>query len=125
MKDILEKHRIVKGPYASKPGSDYGAFFIPFKFSKTPLKVICGPMSSETWQHVSVSLPDRCPTWDEMCFIKDLFWDEEHTVMQLHPPKSEWISNAKYCLHLWRYIGGEIPMPPAIMVGIKELGELS
>ena len=25
------------------------------------------------WDHVSVSLADRCPTWAEMCFIKDLF----------------------------------------------------
>ncbi len=24
------------------------------------------------WEHVSVSLPRRCPTWDEMCLIKDI-----------------------------------------------------
>ena len=25
------------------------------------------------WEHVSVSLQNRCPTWDEMCRIKDIF----------------------------------------------------
>ncbi len=46
------------------------------------------------WDHVSVSTTERCPNWPEMCFIKDLFFDEEETVMQLHPPRSQWINNA-------------------------------
>lgn len=25
------------------------------------------------WEHVSVSLKHRCPNWEEMCMIKDLF----------------------------------------------------
>ena len=38
------------------------------------------------WEHVSVSLPgqSRCPRWDEMCFIKDLFWAEDECVVQYH-----------------------------------------
>jgi hypothetical protein len=37
------------------------------------------------WEHISVSLPNRCPNWREMCFIKSLFWDEEDVVIQYHP----------------------------------------
>lgn len=71
------------------------------------------------WEHVSVSLPDRCPTWEELCAVKNLFWDEDDCVMQLHPPKSDYVNNHSYCLHLWRPIGIEIPVPPSWMVGVK------
>lgn len=69
------------------------------------------------WEHVSVSTRGRCPTWDEMCYVKNLFWSEEETVVQYHPPKSEYVNMAKTCLHLWRY-KGEMPMPGKWMVGI-------
>jgi len=62
-------------------------------------------------------LKNRCPRWDEMCFVKDLFWDAEETVMQLHPPKSMWINNHPFCLHLFRPLNETIPLPPPISVG--------
>lgn len=40
------------------------------------------------WEHVSVSLSNRCPTWEEMCMVKDIFWGEDECVIQFHPPKS-------------------------------------
>lgn len=69
------------------------------------------------WEHVSVSLKNRCPNWEEMNFIKGLFWDEEDTVIQYHPPKSEYVNRHPYCLHLWRPVGVEIPRPDRVMVG--------
>jgi hypothetical protein len=75
-------------------------------------------------QNVTV-VTNRPPNWEEMCFVKDLFWDTEEAVMQLHPPKSRWINNHNYCLHLWRPTNQEIPLPPDETVGKKELGELS
>ena len=61
----------------------------------------------------------RCPNWGEMCFIKEGFFDEEDTVMQIHPPKSEWISTHPYCLHLWKPNDGrEIPRPQGELIGI-------
>jgi len=72
------------------------------------------------FEHVSVSLnKKRCPTWEEMCMVKDLFWDEGACVIQYHPPKSEYVNNHPYVLHLWRPIGVSIPMPDSIMVGFK------
>jgi len=71
------------------------------------------------WEHVSISLQNRCPNWIEMCFVKNLFWDEEEAVMQLHPPKSDYVNIAKTCLHLWKPINAQIPLPPSIMVGPK------
>lgn len=62
---------------------------------------------------------ERCPTWEEMCFVKSLFWDDNEAVMQLHPPKSDWVNNHPYCLHLWKPNNQQIPLPPSIMVGNK------
>ena len=67
------------------------------------------------WDHVSVSLCNqkRCPTWEEMCAIKDMFFGPEEAVVQYHPPESMYVNNHPYCLHLWRpNSGAEIPMPP-------------
>lgn len=88
------------------------------------------------WQHVSITLTrtkqvpfrfshlpkrqesvERCPTWEEMSYIKSLFWDDTETVMQLHPPKSEHVNCHPYCLHLWKPDNIEIPLPDSLMVG--------
>ena len=62
-----------------------------------------------TWEHVSVSLKHRIPTWQELKFIKMLFWDPEDEVLQFFPPQSEYINFHKNCLHLWRPINVDLP----------------
>lgn len=37
------------------------------------------------WEHVSVAFANRTPTWDEMSKVKDMFWNEDETVVQFHP----------------------------------------
>ena len=63
------------------------------------------------WEHVSVSTPTRCPTWEEMCKVKNLFWYEHETVLQFHPKTSEYVNNFPYCLHLWKH-KDEVKLPP-------------
>ena len=72
------------------------------------------------WEHVSVSLHDRTPTWEEMCRIKELFWGDEDRVVQFHPPRSEYVNNHPHCLHLWRPTGVTMPFPPPSYVGTIE-----
>lgn len=69
------------------------------------------------WEHVSVSLKRRCPTWEEMSMIKDIFWDDEECVVQYHPPKSQYVNRHPHCLHLWKKIGHEFETPPKILIG--------
>lgn len=64
------------------------------------------------WDHVSVSVANRCPTWDEMCFVKDLFFDLEDAVIQFHPPRSHYVNVHPNCLHLWRDHQNRIALPP-------------
>jgi hypothetical protein len=68
------------------------------------------------WDHVSVSLKNRCPTWEEMCYVKEIFFELEDCVIQFHPPKSDYKNAHPYCLHLWRCQEQEFPRPPSITV---------
>ena len=74
------------------------------------LRVIAS--TGEGWDHVSVSRRDRCPSWEEMEFVKRMFFKEDETAMQLHVPPSRHVNNHPYTLHLWRPQSAEIPTPP-------------
>lgn len=64
------------------------------------------------WDHVSVALKGRCPTWKEMCFIKNLFFEKKEVAVQYHPAESDYVNIHEYCLHLWRPQFIDIPTPP-------------
>lgn len=100
----INKYRVRNGPYKSDNTLGYtGAFCIPKKeYPNTVFTVIACENFDGGWDHVSVSLETRCPIWDEMCYIKDLFWDEEELIIQFHPPKSKHRSYHPYCLHMWK-----------------------
>lgn len=126
----LERCRVLNGPMASSRDDGAYGVFILFRERglKTELRIVASggdpaDTMSEGWEHVSVSTAVRCPTWDEMCTVKDLFWSEEEAVVQFHPPRSEYVNNHKFCLHLWKPPHAVI-LPPSIFVGVKSLGEL-
>lgn len=98
-----------------------GAFYIRQNASSDMMKVIAS--DGEGWDHVSVSCRFRTPTWDEMEWIKRMFFYDHETCMQLHVPPSDHISYAKYALHLWRPQNVDIPRPPDWMVGPREGGD--
>lgn len=65
------------------------------------------------WDHVSVTTKSgkRCPTWEEMCAIKDMFFMPDECVLQYHPAKEDYVNNHPCCLHLWKPQNFQIPMP--------------
>ena len=71
------------------------------------------------WDHVSVSLANRCPTWGEMSAVHRVCFRPHETAMQLHVPPAEHVDCHPYCLHLWRPTGRRraIPRPPKELVG--------
>jgi hypothetical protein len=131
MKDFAEaginRYRVRTGPMGSDDThGNQGMFVYPIR-PKVSAVIIADEGLSTGWEHVSVHvrqmnkrgrLIERTPTWDEMCAIKDLFWDAEDTVVQYHPPKSEYVNNHSHVLHLWRSETVEIPRPPAELVGM-------
>ena len=74
------------------------------------------------WQHVSVAPESKriIPTWDDMCKLKDIFFEDDESVIQIHPPKDEYVNNMPNCLHLWRCTYKEMVLPPSCLVGIRK-----
>lgn len=98
-----------------------GAFYFPTTNGRA-LFVVAS--DGRGWEHVSVHAvqgkKSRTPTWNEMCAIKGVFWDEEDWVMQFHPAKSEYVNMHPNTLHLWRPTGDvTFPTPASILVGLK------
>lgn len=93
-----------------------GAFFVPF--DSYEFTVIAS--DGMGWEHVSISLKNRCPNWKEMCHMKNLFWDKQDCVVQYHPSESEYVNNHEYTLHLWRSSKEKFPMPDSILIGFKD-----
>lgn len=75
------------------------------------------------WEHVSVSIKkasqtirDRCPTWEEMKKIKEMFFLRDEWAIEYHPAVERNISISNYCLHIWRPQKIDLPIPPESMV---------
>jgi len=93
-------------------GDDNGAFVI--KRHLSVLRIIAS--AGGGWDHVSVSCEHRVPTWEEMEFVKRLFFKDDETAMQLHVPPRDHVNVHPNCLHLWRPHKYKIPLPPETYV---------
>ena len=105
--------------YGSTGDHETGVFRVPtgLGLNEGNISFTVIASSGDGWDHVSVSLPHRCPKWDEMEYIKRMFFKENEVAMQLHVPPKDHVNIHAFCLHLWRPIDKEIPLPPSIMVG--------
>lgn len=74
------------------------------------------------WDHVSVSPLKKkiVPSWEMMCKVKDIFFEPDEAVIQIHPPKAEYVNNMSNCLHLWRANDKPMLLPPSFMVGLRK-----
>ena len=122
--NTLNKYRHTEGEkqfYGISGNHENGMFIIPHPFKQANAQPLCVIASiGMGWEHVSVSLPTRCPTWEEMDFIKRMFFKPNEVVMQLHVADSSHINNHPNCLHMWRPVEGEIPLPPDFTVGVRD-----
>jgi len=95
-----EKFR-VGGP----PRTNHGTFLVPYQVAAAPrvlLRVLVGQGGG--WDHVSVGVQggSRTPTWEEMEFVRTLFFRDDETAMQLSVPRAEHINLHPGVLHWWR-----------------------
>ena len=132
MKDI-EEIKKSSGIYIKKEGPDgFGGTVFPIEYKKGKLKIINDIDKALhfifSWgyefEHLSVSTPIKTPTWEQMCKMKDIFWNEDECCMQLHPKKEDYVNNMQYCLHIWKPINAEIPTPPSILLGLRKGKEI-
>ena len=122
----LDKWR-VKDPdhhFYSRTGATYGAFFIPHPWkSRYTYEVIAvdGQEVGDHWEHVSVKVADisgstRTPGWDEMEWIKSLFWPEGEVAVQFHVNGEKKVNVHPHVLHIWRNSKSPFQLPPQIFV---------
>lgn len=114
MKAMLDTTHLQRIPLDGEYGDAHNGigFFRPIKGQTLMVQFSNGG----GWDHVSVSRKDRCPTWEEMCLVKDYFFEPEDVVVQFHPRTSEYRNLHPYCLHLWRAQGITFPTPDPLMV---------
>lgn len=118
---FLEQRRITASDRLRSDASmgNNGAFEL---INGKGVALLCIAADKLGWEHVSVTVlgQKRTPTWEEMNFVKEMFWNPSETVIQLHPPRDQWVNQHDYCLHLWKPVGVEIPLPPTYMVGTEK-----
>ena len=108
---VPEAQRVVTGPMRSSQKEGNNGVFMLRRGSRRYCVIASDGMG---WDHVSVHIDGerRCPRWDEMCWLKDIFWDETDAVIQIHPAKANHVNNHEFTLHLWRCTSTEQPLPP-------------
>lgn len=126
---VPESRRIDGWPLGAKADpsiGNNGAFAMPSPEPGWNLMLIASDGTDDIpeadgWEHVSVSArrgtQSRTPSWREMAFVKDAFWDGEDVVFQLHPRRSQYVNCHPHVLHLWRSRLTPCPEPPSILVG--------
>lgn len=117
---LLDIHRVAGHPGGMGDGT-CGMFDVPHNKSGVKLRVIAS--CDDGWDHVSVSLPHRCPNWPEMEYIRRLFFRDDECVVQIHAPVKDYVDGEggrahghPYCLHLWRDQEREQRLPPRWMI---------
>jgi hypothetical protein len=117
----IEMGRLIVGTFASRRNDPFGAFSVLGPAGRE-LKIIAsdGVDPDPTiagWEHVSVSIAGKHPpNWQEMHWVKDQFWNDDETVLQFHPKRSQYVNIHPNCLHLWRQIGVDHQLPPLLLV---------
>ena len=101
---VPEQYRVKDHPYLGSDESDgnNGLFVfselenVPFT-GKLKIEIRCIASDGRRWEHVSVSLAiPQIPSWNLMCKVKSVFWDDEDNICTFLPnlPESKNKQNA-------------------------------
>jgi hypothetical protein len=118
MKDLTDLNRFrvkdadILRQFGSVGDETCGAFMIPYPRTGVTLKCLASSDAGSGWDHVSVSLPNRCPNWFEMQHIHRVFFKKEETAWEYHVNEADHVNVHPYVLHIWRKHSFVIPMPP-------------
>lgn len=90
-----------------------------FRFQREGLELRVIASAGQGWDHLSVSMENRCPTWDEMEHVRKRFALPHEVWLQFGLPERDHINCHPYCLHWWRPLHREVKLPPPLFVGPK------
>ncbi len=103
-RDLELEQEIGWSPHWHKVG---GCFYFPL--NNVFFQIIVS--NQVGWEHVSISNEARCPTFEEVVAIKEMFFDSGEIAFQVHPKKKNYINFHNNCLHLWRPTNINVPIP--------------
>lgn len=103
-----ESYRIRHGRLGSDDSFDSnGYFLVPYKEEF----LLCLISDSGGWDHVNISLPARTPNWEEIEFVRDIFFDAQDIVVIYSPPRLFPYVTNPFHIHMWRRQGHQFPIP--------------
>lgn len=116
IEDIIDMpHICIKEVYTNS-GMVTGAIgWVDFPDKRFKGSIIIG-FNENGMEHASVSSYKKrqLPDWETMCRIKEIIWEDEEMVVQIHPQKSEYLhgvglpgNELENVLHLWRPADGD------------------
>ena len=116
---FLETCRCRIGDGASdKSYGNNGLFVVPVPGEDAVFCIIAS--DSMGWDHVSIHVEiatiENTPTWAEMSYVKNLFFQPGECVLQYHPAQADYVNCHPHTLHLWRPQNEVIPRPPRELV---------
>lgn len=84
--------------------------FYEYRTGLRALVSVAREKDGRDWVHLSLSRPNRMPTYEDMCLVKDLFIGENELAIQVFVPKDRHVNLHPNCLHLWHCLDGD-PVP--------------
>lgn len=104
--------------YGTVGDAGNGCFTVTRRSRGAMLRFVVVVSTDDDWEHLSVSLKQRTPTWEEMAWIAELFFYPEERLVQYRPPAAEYVNMHPHCLHWWRSVRLTMPAPDPIAVGM-------
>jgi hypothetical protein len=87
-----------------------GALYISTVEHMSVIESIAIEQDGKRWHHVSVSRPDRLPSYDDLVFVKEHWIGDTRYAYQVFPPKHKHVNFDPHCLHLWSCLDAT-PLP--------------
>lgn len=97
------RHFVPKATANVLDGIRYFKFFDLMVMASAQLEA-----DGKLWMHVSMSRPDRMPTYDDMVRVKETFVGPNREAYQVFPRADEHVNEHKFCLHLWTCLAGRV-----------------
>lgn len=142
MKDPRYFLRFKLKALVGQENSANGVYEVDHPWIKNNYYFLCTVVITEEWERVSAQLfkitnvkkkqsepADRCLTWKEQCFIKNLFYGPQEVIMQFFPAMTDYIGTdeEEFAVHLWNPLKGQCQVPQAIInygLGVKPYVEM-
>jgi hypothetical protein len=63
------------------------------------------------WLHISTAYPDRLPKWGELVAAKEWIAGTDRYAYQVIPPRSRYVNQHPFVLHVFVPLEGDPPLP--------------